>query len=230
MNDISFAWLFWKPQSSDRQGRAASIIFWMLCNDFSPLSQKVNLTHLRLLTYVSFSSFSPSTQSCSPWDTLAILVWACCPCFHLVWGGQKMVAKGTAGTNPFRLGRERWLLALILREGRRKTLLLGYVQREGWWQQQEANWWMQNSHETGLQHSCSTLGAMDKTQLRNWLYFQIVKPDFSDPPQCSSNHTNFSLSLFPDTFKTVSIILWDDSCRSWPILNWNTLIKSPLTI
>lgn len=61
--------------------------------------------------------------------------------------------------------------------------------------------------EMGLQHSYSTLGAMDETEFRNCLYFQTVKPDLSDPHQCSSNHRNFSLCLFPEILETVSIVL-----------------------
>lgn len=172
MNDISFAWLFWKPQSSDRQGRTASLIFWMLYNDCSPLSQEVNLTHLRLLTDRNFSSFSPPTQACWLWDTLVILVWACHPCFHLVSGSHKMAGQGTAGTNPFSLGREKMTFSSDPKRGKKEDLPFGTRGRG----RDDGNSGKQNDEcKIHKRQDCSTATAYwgQWTTGRNWLYFRL---------------------------------------------------------
>lgn len=103
-----------------------------------------------------------------------------------------MVGQDTAGTNPFSLGREKITFSSDPEKGKKEDPPFGTCARG----KDDGNSRKQNDEcKIHKRQDCSdsTLGAMDKTQFRKWLYFQTVKPDSSDPPQCSSNHRSFPL-------------------------------------
>lgn len=236
MNDISSACLCWKLQSRDAQRRGtAKFIFWMFYNDCSPLSQKVNLTHLRLLIDKFLFLLSTSTGMLTMRHTGNFIT----SMLSLLSSSLGGVTKGTgrAQQEPTLSAWEGkwWLSGLVLRE-RREILLLGHVLEEG----------MTATAGSGVSKMMKAKFTGDGTAAQATAYrgqftthssgaggsFRLwFNQTHLNHPQCSFNNDNFSLCLFPETFKTVSVrICKYDPSRQWTVLNWNTLIKSPLTI
>lgn len=108
-------------------------------NNCSPLSQKANLMHLRLLTDLSFSllidlsfsSLSRPIQGCWPWHILVVLSQAYCPCCHLVQGGTKGMGRPWPQLVPSVSWGNWQLLGLVWRKRRRDILFLEHVEEEG---------------------------------------------------------------------------------------------------
>lgn len=147
-------------------------------------------------------------------------------------GGHQRGGQGAAGTDPFSLRREIMTFRFGPERGKKGgppsgTHARGRGDSNSRKQCQHSDW-KPNSQEAGPRHSYNVLGAIDNAQFGGWLGFNQTHLNH---PQCSRNNDNFSPCLFPETFKTVSITMCKyDPSRQWTVLNWNTLIKSPLTI